>query len=77
MKTTVMDCRPDDRDELIEKLEYLVGLHGLDYADTYRSTPYEKDYPEHMAKQSCCGVFETTYTCRSGQKYYLGCNYGH
>lgn len=77
MNIVPFDCLAQDRDELLEELDYEVGRNGLEYADTYRATPIDQGYAEHAQKVGCCGVYETHHKCRSGNMYYLGCNYGH
>ncbi len=74
---SIFECEPEDRDELMEELTYQIALNDLEYADTYRATPEMDGIEKHVAKQSCCGSWEGKHTCKSGNTYFIGCNYGH
>lgn len=67
-------------DAVWDELDYQVARHELEYADNYRA--YNRDTKEHKADyqraqdSGCCGFFETRVTI-DGQRYTIGCNYGH
>jgi len=67
-------------DQVWDDLEYEIGRNGLDYADNYRAYRVKDGYllPEFVAarKRGCCGEFETS-TIVNGDKWIVGCNYGH
>ena len=77
ISSDLWETHPDDDTELFDVLGYEIARNGLDYDDTYRATPEELGIEHHLKKQSCCGIYETKHTCKSGRTYYLGCNYGH
>lgn len=61
-------------------LEQHIERHGFDYPDNYRcykDTDYEGmgEYEEAFAF-GCCGFYDTEVTI-DGDKWHIGCNYGH
>lgn len=61
-------------------LEYEVARHDLDCADNFRayrvSDGYGFETYQRAADTGCCGYFEGS-TVVDGQKWIIGCNYGH
>lgn len=66
--------------EAREELNYQVARHDLDYADNYRiaRTSYagEMEVYYDAQRRGCCGQFEWSLTI-DGEKFLIGCNYGH
>lgn len=77
MSTPLIQAAPDDLFEVMDELTYQINRLGLEYADTFRVTPVEDGIEAHISKQSCCGAWEATHTCKSGRTYFIGCNHGH
>lgn len=71
---------PNVPQQVWDDLVYEVARANLEYDDNYRA--YNFDTGEHFeaykkaAKRGCCGVFESA-TKVNGQKWIIGCNYGH
>ena len=67
--------------EIIEAIEYEVGRYDLEYADNYRAYRLNDGFLKsqffHRRKRGCCGEFESNYIDLSGDKWVIGCNYGH
>lgn len=63
-----------------EELDYQVARHDLEYADNYRvaRVNYAGEMEAYYEAQryGCCGTFEWSLTI-DGQKFLIGCNYGH
>ena len=68
-------------DEIIEAIEYEIGRYELDCADNYRAYRLSDKFLKRQfldrKNQGCCGEFECTYIDLSGEKWVIGCNYGH
>ena len=77
VSTEGFDSHPDDEVELLDELFYQIARADLEYADTFRATLVGEGFEKHKTKQSCCGVWESTYKCKSGRRYFIGCNHGH
>ncbi len=67
--------------DVIKELQYEISKANLEYADNYRGYRY-KD--KHMfnkyleaKNKGCCGSFETHIYDSKGDKWIVGCNYGH
>ena len=67
-------------DGVMEALDYQVGRNDLEYADNYRAFRDKDNFlkDSFLAKEStgCCGFFEDAVTV-NGEKWIVGCNYGH
>tara|TARA_R110000751_G_scaffold111053_7_gene208928 strand:+ start:763 stop:981 length:219 start_codon:yes stop_codon:yes gene_type:complete len=65
-----------------EILQYHIDKNGFDYADNFRCYKEESDDHENMIKYEnsyacgCCGFFDTEVMI-DGEKWHIGCNYGH
>jgi len=73
-----MDQLPE---EVWRELQYEIAKAGLEYADNWRAYRYKdkylfKEYLE-QANKGCCGVFESYVYDDEGNKWIVGCNYGH
>ena len=68
-------------DEIIEAIEYEIGRYELDCADNYRAYRLSDKFLKRQfldrKNRGCCGEFESTYIDLSGNKWVIGCNYGH
>ncbi|KZX57770.1 hypothetical protein A3709_19295 [Halioglobus sp. HI00S01] len=69
-----------DEKQALEDIQYEIDRHDLEYADNFRwyqegDEEGEIAYNE-AAESGCCGSFNTT-TMINGQKWFIGCNYGH
>ena len=69
----------EDR-QAIEDIDYEVARGELDCADNYRwykdgDAEGQKLY-EEAREDGCCGSLDTS-TFINGQKWFIGCNYGH
>ena len=67
--------------EIIKAIDYEAGRHDLEYADNYRAYRVNDGFLKsqffHRRKQGCCGELESNYIDLSGNKWVIGCNYGH
>ena len=67
-------------DEVMEALDYEVGRNDLDFADNYRAFRDRDNFLKNsfLEKEStgCCGGFETAVTV-NGERWIVGCNFGH
>ena len=63
-----------------EDLQYEIARHGLECSDNYRAYRFKDDhlFKEYMkaAESGCCGCFESSTTV-DGDKWIIGCHYGH
>ncbi len=63
-----------------ENLEYEIARAELEYADNYRAYRVKDDLCREAflqaVRQGCCGSFESSTTV-AGDKWIIGCNYGH
>lgn len=67
-----------EKDRAEVAVQFALVTSGLMYADNYRV------YPMHMRKEydairrrGCCGFMDSVATCVSGNRYLIGCNFGH
>lgn len=60
------------------KVAFAVNVAGLQYADNFRIFPYSmlNDYKK-VKEKGCCGFFDSSVKCVSGNIYLIGCNFGH
>lgn len=63
-----------------EDLDYEIARADLEYSDNlrayrFRDLKHFKQFREAEAR-GCCGSFETV-VARDGEKWIVGCNYGH
>lgn len=65
-----------DMDEV--KVAFALMITGLDRCDNFRIYPLwqKKEYFEQQ-QQGCCGNIDSQIKCKSGNIYWIGCNYGH
>lgn len=67
-------------EQVWKDLEYEIGRHDLEYADNYRAYRYRDDLHKdefmYAERCGCCGSF-TSSTTVDGEKWIIGCNYGH
>jgi len=67
-------------EEVWDDLRYEIARNGLEYADNFRAYRYsdEYGYEQFLKKQNngCCGFFHS-HTKVAGEKWIIGCNYGH
>lgn len=65
-----------DLDEVLVSFSLLVS--DLQYSDNYRVFPWSMK-KEYYAKSAggCCGSWDTSLRCKSGNVYLMGCNFGH
>ena len=63
-----------------EALEYEIARDGMECDDNWRAYRVSDDFlfEEFVDadKRGCCGSFQTTVTV-GGDKWIVGCNYGH
>jgi len=75
--TTAQDPQ---REQAMRDLDYEIARHGLEYADNYRACRLDDAEGlaayNRQAARGCCGAFDTT-TKIDGNKWAIGCNYGH
>jgi hypothetical protein len=68
-------------EEVVAAIDYEVGRHDLEYADTYRGYRVGDIDGENEFDRSrdagCCGSFESNVILENGDKWIIGCNYGH
>jgi len=61
-------------------IDYEVAKCDLEYADNYRayrvSDGYCREEFDHAYNKGCCGFFQS-HTIVDGEKWIIGCNYGH
>ena len=67
--------------EIIEAIQYEIGRNNLDFADNYRAYRCRdcygfEDY-HNSVDEGCCGFFDSNYIDSKGDKWVIGCNYGH
>lgn len=65
-----------DKSEVV--VQFATVVCGLEYSDNYRIYPMsmKREYYE-LRNRGCCGFFDSMVTCKSGNQYLIGCNYGH
>ena len=65
-----------DLDEV--RVTFALAAEGLEYADNFRvfSINNKKEYYAQASK-GCCGSFDSSIRCKSGNVYLIGCNFGH
>lgn len=65
-----------DLDEV--KVSFALMIVGLEYADNFRIYPLwmKNDYLDQKDR-GCCGSVDSQVKCKSGNIYWIGCNYGH
>ena len=67
--------------EVLYELDYEIARADLDYHDNYRGYRFKDNYLfeeyKRRAESGCCGVFETQVILENGDKWIVGCNYGH
>jgi len=61
-------------------LEYEIARAELEYADNLRAYRYKDgrglEAYKRAERRGCCGSFETS-TMVEGEKWIIGCNFGH
>ena len=66
--------------EVWDDLRYEIGRADLEYDDNWRAYRYKDKFLFKEFKQAenkgCCGFFNTS-TIINGEKWIIGCNYGH
>ena len=67
--------------EVITAIVYEEARLDLEYADNFRAYRVsdgflKKEFFESKAR-GCCGELESNYIDLSGEKWIIGCNYGH
>jgi hypothetical protein len=66
--------------EVWDDLNYEIAREGLDYVDNFRAYRYHDGYGLAEFNKSrdngCCGFFQS-HTKVDGEKWIIGCNYGH
>lgn len=72
-----IDAPDADYYELVEEITYNADRYGFECVDSFRATPTNLDLEVHFKKATCCGSWEGKYICKSGNEYFIGCNYGH
>jgi hypothetical protein len=79
MEAIEEDYEVDYKQAMLD-LEYEVQKNDLDCADNYRAYKYGDDVGLHkyteLENQGCCGFFQS-HTVINGEKWIIGCNYGH
>lgn len=71
---------PSDREQVAKALADMVARELDNYSDSWRVTPtdlFGSGWEEHEAKRTCCGFEDSSVTCLSGRRYYIGHNFGH
>jgi len=67
-------------EEVFDDLRYEIARNGLDNADNFRAYRYadKYGYEQFLEKYNngCCGSFQS-HTKVAGEKWIIGCNYGH
>lgn len=67
--------------EVRHELQYEIARHELEYADNYRAYRVRDNFLfddwSTAYHQGCCGSFDTVITLKNGEKWIVGCNYGH
>jgi hypothetical protein len=68
-------------EDVLRELRYEIGRADLDCANNYRAYRCKDShlYDEWMAarKRGCCGFYETSIVDDNGDRWMVGCNYGH
>lgn len=71
---------PNVPEQIWEDLEYEIARNNLEYADNYRAYNFDtgKGFKAYVkaTNKGCCGFFESA-TKLNGEKWVIGCNYGH
>ena len=68
--------KDEDKDEVA--CEFAINVSHLEYADNFRVFPLNKTKEYYNIKnKGCCGFFDIQVKCKSGNIYWIGCNYGH
>ena len=66
--------------EVWEDLQYEIARSDLEYADNFRAYRFRDNYLfdefQKAERNGCCGVFQS-HTVVNGEKWIIGCNYGH
>lgn len=66
--------------EVWEDLRYEIARNDLDNADNFRAYRYNDDFLKdaflESVRRGCCGNFQS-HTVVDGEKWIIGCNYGH
>lgn len=66
----------EDKAEVLTK--FTIGLLSLDNPYNFRIFPHDqREEFYEVADKGCCGSWNETMKCSSGNMYRLGCNYGH
>lgn len=67
-------------EQVWDDLRYQIAQRDLEYADNFRAYRFIDDYLrkefEAARNKGCCGCYESATTV-NGQKWIIGCNYGH
>mgnify|MGYP000035003694 CR=1 FL=1 len=68
-------------EEVIDAILYEEARCDLEYADNFRAYRVSDEFLKkeffESKSQGCCGEFESNYIDLSGEKWIIGCNYGH
>jgi len=72
-----LDCvRQEDLKQL--KVDFAVYVSHLSCADNFRVARLHDERSFYaQAARGCCGEWNSQVVCRSGNVYWVGCNYGH
>jgi hypothetical protein len=66
----------EDYDEV--KITFALAIVGLINTDNFRIYPLKEESQFYaQAEKGCCGSFNSQVKCKSGNIYWIGCNYGH
>ena len=75
-----IDMWEDIPREVFDDLMYEINKNDLECADNYRAYRFsdKKHYEEYRKaeERGCCGFFQS-HTMVDGEKWIIGCNYGH
>jgi hypothetical protein len=79
-KYDALDNYDVEYQEAMEDLQYEIDKNGLECADNYRAYRVSdaKGKAEFLSQKrsGCCGFFGS-HTMINGNKWIIGCNYGH
>jgi hypothetical protein len=67
--------------DVLRELRYEIARAELEYDDNYRAyrardNHMREDFTK-IRRDGCCGSFETSIVDDAGDKWIVGCNYGH
>ena len=74
----MIDLIPED---VLYELKYEIGRNDLEYVDGYRAYRVKDNYLREEYRKvrdgGCCGEMKIGVTDSIGDKWIVGCNYGH